>query len=161
MNTVYLSLGSNIGDRKSHLNEIVDRLKNERITIFNLSPIYQTAPWGIDEHQEDYFNQVIQIETDYYPFELLKITQNIEKSMGRNQKGDFQPRVADIDIILFNDWQIFSDGLTIPHERFRERKFVLVPLESIAKDLIDPVTMLSIQELNSKCTDEIDFKIVP
>jgi 7,8-dihydro-6-hydroxymethylpterin-pyrophosphokinase len=91
----------------------------------------------------------------------LRITQNIEKSMGRNQKGDFQPRVADIDIILFNDWQIHSDLLTIPHKRFRERKFVLLPLEAIAKDIIDPVTQLTIQELNEKCKDEIDFKIVP
>lgn len=160
MNTVYLSLGSNIGDRKSHLTEIIDRLKNEKITISNLSPIYQTSPWGVAEHQEDYFNQVVQIETDFYPFELLKITQNIEKLMGRCEKGDLQPRVADIDIILFNDWQIHSDGLTIPHKRYRERKFVLLPLESIARDFIDPVTQLSIHELNMKCIDEIDFKIV-
>ena len=127
----------------------------------NLSPIYQTTPWGVAEQQEDYYNQVIQIKTNHYPFELLSITQNIEKLMGRNQKGDFRPRVADISIILFNDWQIHSELLTIPHKRFRERKFVLLPLEAIAKDIIDPVTQLTIQELNEKCKDEIDFKIVP
>lgn len=161
MNTVFLSLGSNIGDRKSHLTEIIDRLKSEYINVVSLSPIYQTTPWGVAEQQEDYFNQVIQIKTDFYPFELLSLTQKIEKLMGRNQKGDFQPRVADIDIIMFNDWQIHSELLTIPHKRFRERKFVLLPLETIAKEIIDPVTQLTIRELNENCKDEIDFKIVP
>ncbi len=160
MNTAFLSLGSNIGDRKSHLKEIIDRLKSE-VTVLNQSPIYQTSPWGVQEYQDDYFNQVIQIETNYYPFELLKITQNIEKLMGRSQKGDLQPRVADIDIIFFNDWQIHSKLLTIPHKRFRERKFVLVPLESIAKEWMDPVTQQTIHQLNTLCKDDINFKIVP
>lgn len=136
-------------------------MKLEHINIIDSSPIYQTSPWNVLEQQEDYYNQVVQISTSYYPFELLRITQDIEKSMGRNQKGDYQPRVADIDIILFNDWQLYNNVLTIPHPRFRERKFVLLPLASIAKDIIDPVTQLTIQELNAKCKDEIDFKIVP
>ena len=160
MNTVYLSLGSNIGDRKSHLLEITHRLKNENVIISDSSPIYQTSPWGVKEYQDDYYNQVIQIKTLNYPFELLRITQNIEKAMGRNQKGDWQPRVADIDILFFNDWQIHSELLTIPHKRFRERKFVLLPLESIAKEFIDPVTLQTIHALNQQRKDEMNFKIV-
>lgn len=153
MNVVFLSIGSNIGDRYQNLVSISEKLKDFHINILQKSSIYITAPWGVEGEQQDYYNQVIKISTHLYPFELLKTLQSIEKDLGRTQKGDYQPRTADIDIIFFNDWVIHSETLLIPHPSFRDRNFVLIPLNEIDQDLIDPKTNLSIQEILQLCTD--------
>lgn len=151
MNVVYLSLGSNLGDKQAHLNQVIELLEKSQIKITERSAVYETAPWGVKDQQPTYLNQVLKISTDLYPFGLLKVLQKIENTLGRTQKGDFQPRTADIDIILFNDWVLHHEKLTIPHERFRERVFVLEPLGEIAPGIIDPVTGKSITELLLQC----------
>ncbi len=151
MNVVYLSLGSNLGDKQAHLNQIIELLEKNQIRITERSAVYDTAPWCVEGEQPAYLNQVLKVSTDLYPFGLLKILQKIENTLGRTQKGDFQPRTADIDIILFNDWVLYHEKLTIPHALFRERLFVLEPLNEIAPEIIDPVTKKSISELFQQC----------
>ncbi|MCO5231151.1 MAG: 2-amino-4-hydroxy-6-hydroxymethyldihydropteridine diphosphokinase [Chitinophagales bacterium] len=160
LNTAYLSLGSNLGDRKNNLLEIAQQLSLHAIEIVQASSIFETKPWGVDNQQPNYFNQVLKIYTSLYPFGLMNVLQSIEKNMGRKEKGNYQPRTADIDIILFNDWMIHSDVLQIPHPRFRERQFVLTPLCQIADDTKDPLTKMTIRELKDNCNDLLDIQKV-
>ncbi|MCO5233922.1 MAG: 2-amino-4-hydroxy-6-hydroxymethyldihydropteridine diphosphokinase [Chitinophagales bacterium] len=160
MNTAYLSLGSNLGDRKKNLLEISRLLSNCPIEIIQSSSIYETSPWGVKDAQPNYYNQVLKIYTSLYPFGLMNILQSIEVKMGRIEKGNLQARTADIDIILFNDWRIYSDTLQIPHPRFKERFFVLKPLMEIAADVHDPESLLTISELYSNCKDILEIQIV-
>lgn len=152
MNVVYLSIGSNLGDRKHHLASIIQKLEENQIQVLSQSSIYLTAPWGVKTQQEDYFNQALKIQTELYPFELLNLLKKIEIELGRDQKGDYQPRTADIDIIAFNDWQIHSENLKIPHPEYKNRLFVLIPLQEITPDFIDPTQKISIQEMIDQCS---------
>lgn len=154
MNVVYLSIGSNLGDRKQHLASIIQKLEENHIQVLNQSSIYLTAPWGVKTQQEDYFNQALKIQTELYPFELLNLLKKIEIELGRDQKGDYQPRTADIDIIAFNDWQIHSENLKIPHTEYKNRLFVLIPLQEITPDFIDPTQKISIQEMIDQCSSQ-------
>lgn len=159
MNVAFLSSGSNLGDRLAHLQQIIHKLEERQIHILAQSSVYETAPWGVSEEQPSYFNQVLKISTSLYPFGLMNALKSIEAEMGRTQKGDYQPRTADIDIILFNDWQLHSSTLTLPHDKFRERLFVLEPLKELAPQETDPVTRMTIEELFNQCTDLNAVKI--
>lgn len=151
MNTAFLSLGSNLGNREAFLHQIIDIIEKHKIDILARSTIIETDPWGVKEVQEKYLNQVIKIRTSLYPFGLLNLLQEIEIQLGRTHKGQLQPRNADIDIIFFNDWSITSDRLCIPHLKFRERLFVLAPLNEIEPEFIDPVSQQSIKSIYHQC----------
>ena len=158
MNTVFLSLGSNLGIREKNLKMAIDTLKANNFTFLGVSSIYETEPWGVPDEQPNFYNQVVKVNTGLYPFGLLTQLQKIEKGLGREGKGKIQPRSIDIDILYFNDWQIYSPQLTVPHTRLQERRFVLEPLREIAPDWIDVSKKKTIAQLYNECTDTLSVK---
>lgn len=145
----YLALGSNLGDRHTLLREcrawIVKKIGREVAA----SSLYETAPVGY-QSTNLFLNMVVAVETELQPEEVLRVSQEIERTLGRERKsnkGVHYDRTCDIDIILFGDMVLESHKLQIPHPRFRERAFVLEPLCEVAPDLVDPVTGKTIKEL--------------
>lgn len=139
---IYLSLGSNLGDRAAHLRLAVERLQ-EAGTVSAVSSFYETEPVGVKE-QPWFVNGVAALETEKTPRELLDFLLRLEKSMGRDRRlsqgrREKGPRTIDIDILLFGDRVIQEPGLTIPHPAMHERRFVLEPLTEIAPEVIHPV----------------------
>ena len=136
--TAYLSLGSNIGCREQYIDDACQRIEQQCGTILRCSDHFYSEPWGYQsEHQ--YLNVCLCLETDLSPIDLLNVTQDIERQLGRTVKNCYSDRTIDIDILLFYQ----SDGamltvdtprLTLPHRHMYERDFVLVPLQQIAHD---------------------------
>jgi 2-amino-4-hydroxy-6-hydroxymethyldihydropteridine diphosphokinase len=146
--TLYLSLGSNLGDKNLNLQKAI-HLIAEKIGIFSaISSIYETEPWGF-ESPNTFLNRVVAVETDLNPFEILTVSKDIEKETGRTEKTQksYQDRVIDIDLILYGDLIIQSEDLQLPHPLFHQRRFVLEPLSEIAPNLIHPVMGESIANL--------------
>jgi 2-amino-4-hydroxy-6-hydroxymethyldihydropteridine diphosphokinase len=154
---IFLSLGSNLGDRLSNLSLCVNLIGTELGPVINLSTIYETEPWG-KSNQPNYLNQAIQIETYLEPSELLSACQHIEREMGRQRDEKWGARLIDIDIIYFGDKILTSDRLIVPHPRIAERKFVLAPLNEISPAFLHPIHQKSNQELLSKCKDVLAVK---
>ncbi len=141
MKTVYLSLGSNLGDREANLRAAIERLSPTR-----QSPIYETEP--VDYRQQGWFlNMVVEVETGLFPMQLLARTQKIERELGRVRGVPKGPRTIDIDILLYADAVIHTTKLEIPHPRMAERRFVLAPLADLAPDLRHPVTRRTAREM--------------
>lgn len=135
---VFLSVGSNQGDREEYLRFALKELVNHnKIDITSVSSIYETTPVGYID-QADFLNMVVQIKTALKPEELLEVTQNIEKKAKRNTQIRFGPRTLDLDILLYNDDNIKLSHLEVPHPRMLERAFVIIPLMEIAPSLILP-----------------------
>lgn len=147
MNEVYLSLGSNLGDRKAQLQEAVRLLQtNPSISNIKMSSIYETAPVGyLDQHA--FLNLVIRLETSLSPLELLDICQEIEQALHRERLVRWGPRTVDLDVLLYGQEQLGTERLTIPHPRMYERAFVLVPLQELMPSLILPED-LEMQEVH-------------
>ncbi len=136
--TCYLGLGSNIGDRRANLDEVVQRLAQiPTLEIVRTSSIYETAPVG-PQDQSDFFNQVVQAEVSCSGRRLLKLVQGIEQDMGRVRTRRWGERIIDIDILLYGDETVDKPDLQIPHPQMLARQFVLVPLAEIAPDLVLP-----------------------
>lgn len=157
----YLSLGSNVGDRKHHLEQAQLELNTRAGAVVAVSSFYENPPVGFHAEQ-DFLNCCIALRTQLPPSELLTICKTIEFSMGRVKKstnGEYSSRSIDIDIILYNDLILDSKELTIPHPHFRKRHFVLKPLSDIAFDKKDPETLLTISQLLENCTDQSAMKI--
>lgn len=134
MNKIYLGLGSNIGDTRENISKALDIL-SKKIHITKISSLYKTEPVGYKE-QDWFLNMVIEGETVLKPRELLDFTQSVEKEMKRVKTIRFGPRIIDVDILLYENINIQSDDLTIPHPQMKERAFVLIPLYEITKDII-------------------------
>ncbi|AIS53243.1 2-amino-4-hydroxy-6-hydroxymethyldihydropteridine pyrophosphokinase FolK [Thermoanaerobacter kivui] len=131
MNKVYLSLGSNLGDREENLKKAVYELSRwEGITLKKLSPIYETKPVGYLD-QGMFLNIAAEVETDIEPYDFLKVINEIEKKLKRERIIRWGPRTIDIDILLYGNISLSSEILTIPHPRMWERAFVLIPLNDI------------------------------
>jgi 2-amino-4-hydroxy-6-hydroxymethyldihydropteridine diphosphokinase len=142
MKTVYLSLGSNIGDREGTLRTAVQKLAEQGIQIAAQSSLYETDPQDF-RNQPWFLNLAIACETSMFPRQLLGVTQRIERELGRRRHvniGVKGPRTIDIDILLFAGRVIDTSTLTIPHPRMLDRRFVLEPLFEIAPGLRHPVT---------------------
>ena len=139
--TVYLLLGSNIGDRERNLAHAIKKLQElEGFEIVATSAIYLTEPVGVEGIQPAFLNQAIRAEYQYPPLELLHALERIETEMGRTDKGKLQPRIIDCDILLFGNQKIQEPALIVPHPRLLERAFALIPLVEIDPHLIHPVT---------------------
>jgi 2-amino-4-hydroxy-6-hydroxymethyldihydropteridine diphosphokinase len=152
MTKAYLSTGSNLGDRQARLETAQQTLHAwPGITVTRVSPIYETEPWGYLD-QPLFLNQVVEIETEIPPEELLPVMKKIEKEMGRTPNFKNGPRVIDIDIILYGDWVIEREGLSIPHANIALRAFVLVPLADLIPDFVHPVLKKTIRQME----EEID-----
>jgi 2-amino-4-hydroxy-6-hydroxymethyldihydropteridine diphosphokinase len=139
---VYLSLGSNVGEREENLDRALRALERDRIHVLAQSSIYETEPQDVVQ-QRWFLNQTVECEARYFPLQLLGVTQRIERELGRERgpgavhRG---PRVIDIDILLLGNVVMATPQLTIPHPRMLERRFVLEPLLEIAPELKDPET---------------------
>ena len=135
MAAVFLSLGSNLGDRETKIREALDLLAGDPdIRVERTSSLYETAPVGMSE-QPDFINAVALVETDLPPSELLRRVQRIESALGRDRNQHWGPRIIDLDILLYGDQSVDTAFLTIPHPRMMERAFVMAPLAEIAPDL--------------------------
>jgi 2-amino-4-hydroxy-6-hydroxymethyldihydropteridine diphosphokinase len=135
---VYLSLGSNLGDRRANLEtalELLGQMPGLRIT--GVSRRYRTAPLGVAQ-QPEFLNLAAQARTSLAPGELLRAAKRIERAVGRTAGPRWGPRVIDIDILLYNAVRMETPELTLPHPRMEERAFVMAPLAEIAPDLVMP-----------------------
>jgi 2-amino-4-hydroxy-6-hydroxymethyldihydropteridine diphosphokinase len=143
---VYLSLGSNVGDRRANLRAALDRLAAPDLRLLRVSPVYETEP--VDYTNQDWFlNLAVEAETELTPFALLARTQETEAALGRVLTVPKGPRTIDIDILLYGDRVLRTAALEIPHPRMRQRRFVLAPLADLAPDLRHPVTHQSVREM--------------
>ena len=129
MENIIISIGSNLGDRKKFLEKSI-YLLSKRLKLIDLSSIYETKGFGVDDHP-NYLNSVIFYKTNISFFSLLNYTKKIEKKLGRFNKNDLTPRVIDIDIIFYGEKKIFRKNLTLPHKEFSKRPFVIVPFYEI------------------------------
>ncbi len=135
MNTAYLGLGSNLGDRRQHLTEAVRRLHaGPARQVVKISSVYESSPVGVAA-QPDFLNLVVQVATVQAPHELLAECLRIETGLGRVRRERWGPRTIDIDLLLYGDVCIDDENLMVPHPRMRERSFVLVPLAEMAPAL--------------------------
>lgn len=150
--TAYLSLGSNLGDRKANLCHAVASLVNDYLTNRKMSSYYETEPVGFCE-QPWFLNLALEVCTNLSPHELLQRCQQVEQALGRIRSFPDAPRTLDMDILLFGSRMIEDDHLTVPHPRMAARRFVLVPLSEIAPDVVHPVLGKSIQSLLASCPD--------
>ena len=141
MSLIYLGLGTNLGDKVQNLNDAVMNLSLEVGDVLSLSSFHTSLSWGYDSKNE-FLNAVVLLETNLSPFELLDKTQQIERNMGRTSKltMDYEDRLIDIDILLYDNLIINQPTLKIPHYLMVKRNFVLIPLIEIAPELVDPVS---------------------
>jgi len=146
---VAIALGSNLGDRRAHLEYAVAALQLDLEDI-RVSPFLETQPLGVGEEHGPYLNAVVVGSTELSTRDLLDRLMEIEGERGRARPYPAAPRTLDLDLILYGDAVVNEHGLHVPHPRFRERDFVLGPLAEIAPDMIDPVTQQTISELNTK-----------
>lgn len=161
-NIIYLGLGTNLGDKKSNLEKAISEIETQIGKISQKSSIYSTKALGFDS-ENDFLNQVIEIQSDLTVLDVLNEIIQIEKKLGRETKShqeNYEDRLIDIDILYFNSEIIKQTELSVPHKRLSERKFVLVPLAEIAPDWIDPIHEKSIQELLQETPDKSEiFKL--
>lgn len=155
MNKVYLLIGGNVGDRQGNLEQARREIDLNIGEISRTSSVYETAPWG-NQAQDSFLNQVLEVLSPMDPDAILETTLAIEQRMGRIRQGLNQPRTIDIDILYFNNETISRDGLTIPHPRIAERKFVLIPMNELNPDWVDPAHQQSIIQLLDACRDELE-----
>nr|WP_218628012.1 2-amino-4-hydroxy-6-hydroxymethyldihydropteridine diphosphokinase [Sporosarcina sp. E16_8] len=134
-----MSIGSNIGDRYHHLREAVRALHvHEGLTVTSVSSVYETVPVGFT-NQADFLNMVVCVETGLAAHDLLEVCKNIEHGLGRIRTIRWGPRTADLDILLYNNDNIKTENLIVPHPRMHERAFVLIPLLEIAPLMASPM----------------------
>jgi len=143
---VAIALGSNVGDRRAHLDFAVDRLRT-LLDNLKVSSYDETEPAGVPAPQPLFLNAAAVGETTLSARALLDALLVIERERGRERPYANAPRTLDLDLVLFGDVVIQEPDLVVPHPRFRERRFVLEPLAQIAPDLADPVTRLTIADL--------------
>ncbi|MCY7293266.1 MAG: 2-amino-4-hydroxy-6-hydroxymethyldihydropteridine diphosphokinase [Ferruginibacter sp.] len=157
MNTVYLLLGSNLGNSKEQLLLAIKNIEDYIGTVIKFSSLYSTAAWGYTK-QPDFLNQVIIIETVLQPILLLKKILAVEKKMGRVRTVKNAARIIDIDILFFNSEIINTKNLVIPHPEIENRRFVLIPLAEMNELLIHPVSKRTIMELLKICPDKLNVQ---
>ncbi len=156
-NTVFLSLGSNLGDREHYLSKAIAMISAmEGFEIIDLSSIYASPAVDMEPDSPGFLNMVIKGEFAYRPQELLTNLEEIEIKLGRTDKGHYRPRTIDIDIILFGDEIVETKQLSIPHRKMTRRPFVLAPLLQIEPDCIHPVTKEEVKTyLDEKSTEDL------
>ena len=136
MHTAYLSLGTNLGDKEKNLLSAISEIERRIGPIRTQSAFLATEPWGF-ESEHTFLNAAVCVETRLAPLDLLHVTQQIERDLGRTHKsvgGQYHDRIIDIDILLYDDLHLATKELTIPHPHMYERDFVLIPLQQILNE---------------------------
>jgi 2-amino-4-hydroxy-6-hydroxymethyldihydropteridine diphosphokinase len=151
--TVYLSLGSNLGDRERNLGDALALLRSPGLTILRVSSLYETEPLDVRD-QPRFLNAVVEADSDLFPKQLLARIRKIELRLGRRRLRSKGPRTIDIDILLFGDSVIETEELLVPHPRLAERRFVLEPLAELAPDLRHPITRRTVREMLAAVADQ-------
>jgi 2-amino-4-hydroxy-6-hydroxymethyldihydropteridine diphosphokinase len=147
--TVYLALGSNLGDRLANLRQAIVSL-TPQMELKSKSQVYETPPWGYED-QPKFLNQVVKVITYLDPEPLLKHIKRLEVALGRQESFPNGPRLIDIDILFYDDLVLSKPSIVIPHPRLQERGFVLLPLMDIAPDLVHPVSHKTVREMAALC----------
>ncbi len=154
MERIFLSLGSNLGDRGLNLKRGIGLLAQLAGKPGAVSSIYETEPWGCDS-QLNFYNQVIELFTPLRPLPLLEVIHKTEKLCGRDRPVmRYAPRTLDVDILLYGDSVIDFPELVIPHPHLQDRRFVLVPIIEIAPHAIHPILKKNMEQLLRDCADE-------
>ena len=152
MKRVFLSLGSNLGDRAANLHRALGELAASGIEVVRVSPLYRTEP--VDFRPQPWFvNCVAEVDTELLPLRLMSTLQTIERRLGRRRAAQKGPRPIDLDILFYENAVVRTTALTIPHERVAERKFVLIPLCELTPNLRHPVTRRTVAEMLSETND--------
>ena len=157
MNKIYLGLGSNLGNKTDNLKKAINLIKNfPKTKIVNISKVYETKAWGYTK-QDNFLNLCLEIKSNLSPKELLRKCQSIENKLKRERDIKWGPRTIDIDILIYQDFNLDSKELTLPHPRIKERAFVIWPL----LDLNDKLEIKgeSIKKLANKLGDNEIIRI--
>ena len=155
---VYLLLGGNIGDTKSLFAQTIKLIQTEVGDVVQKSSLYESEPWGF-EHEQNFLNQVVIVETMLEPINLLDTTQQIEKEMGRvRKKSQYSERTIDVDILFYDNLVMESERLTIPHLMLHQRRFTLEPLVELSPIFIHPKKQKTLVELLHECSDKLFVK---
>ena len=149
---IYLSLGSNLGDRAANLARAVDLLARGSLEVLRRSSLYATEPVGFTA-QPWFLNCVVEARTELMPRQLLRVVQQVERSLGRRRAVEGGPRTIDVDILLYGSSVICAADLELPHPRMSERRFVLVPLRELAPGLRHPQLRSTVSELLASTED--------
>jgi 2-amino-4-hydroxy-6-hydroxymethyldihydropteridine diphosphokinase len=157
MNTAYLLIGGNLGDRAAYLAMAVQHISTLCGRVTATSSVYETAAWG-NTNQPAFYNQAICVETILEAETLLERLLAIELEMGRAREEKYGPRTIDLDILMINDSVVDTPTLTIPHPQMHNRRFALLPLNEIAPALHHPVLDKTIHELLLNCPDTLDVQ---
>lgn len=153
MTTVFLLLGSNLGDRPATLRRAVDLLQTQVGTVKKTSGLYETAPWG-NTDQPAFLNQAVELITGLPPLQLLKTTQAIEEQLGRVRREKWGARLIDIDLLFYGNEILDLPDLKIPHPYLPQRRFALAPLAEIAGKFVHPGLRKTVTALLADCADE-------
>jgi 2-amino-4-hydroxy-6-hydroxymethyldihydropteridine diphosphokinase len=157
MNTAYLLIGGNLGDRAAYLQMALTKIADTCGNITNTSSIYVTAAWG-NTDQPSFYNQAVVVSSTLSPEALMDQLLAIEHEMGRVRDQKYGPRTIDLDILMI-DGQVFNtDKLTIPHPQMHNRRFALLPMAEVAPTLTHPILYQSIEDLLQNCPDTLDVQ---
>jgi len=156
---IYIGLGSNLGDRLANIRKAIKLMKEEGIEIIKESSLYETEPVGYKE-QGWFLNSVVKARTQFSPVGLWKRLEKIEKAMGRQREIKWGPRIIDLDILFYGSKVLDGKQLQIPHPELQKRRFVLLPLEEIAPELVHPVLNKTIREILGELKDNSEVKLL-
>lgn len=159
MPAVYFSLGANLGDRHANLDRAIEALSG-LVDVTDVSPIYETPPWGPIPDQPDYLNMCVAGVTDLSPQCLLVALGNLEKRIGRKNHDRWGPHAIDVDLLFYDDVVMSYGGDHIPKRQIEQRAFVLVPLNDIAPDVVHPELKLTVWEMLAAVDGAEDFRRV-
>jgi 2-amino-4-hydroxy-6-hydroxymethyldihydropteridine diphosphokinase len=159
MNQAYILLGTNLGDKRANLQQAILSISANLISIISYSDIYETAAWG-NTNQDNFYNQVIEVNTELSSTDLLKTLLLIETKMGRIRNQKWEARIIDLDILYFNHEIIDTENLKVPHPYLHVRRFTLAPLVQIAPEFLHPVFNKTNTALLENCSDNSEVKLV-